>query len=333
MKRLVLQKPSELIIDECDKPILNNSENEVIIRVNACGVCSSDYSRIFKNGAYFYPLVLGHEFVGTVIEKSKKSKFEIGQRVAVFPLLPCKVCENCQKNFFTQCIRYSYYGSRENGGLQEFIKIPDWNLLLIDNIPIDIAATIEPASVAYHAISLSELKFKNQKILIIGSGIISMYLGIMLKNFGYLNVTFMVRNNYKSELLIKYGFRVISSNESMSDYECVFECVGSNETIVKATTSLGAKGKLILIGNPSSDIHLNKQEYWNLLRKELVVKGVWNSTYVDDWKSVIDFMKTFDLSIIRDNISISYNLHELKDNIINKNNGRINKLKVMWINE
>lgn len=333
MKRLILQQPMELIIEECDIPIIDNDKEEVIIKVDACGVCSSDYTRIFNNGAYFYPLVLGHEFTGTVVNRSKKSKFNLGQRVVVFPLIPCKSCLNCQKGFYSQCFKYSYYGSRENGGFQEFVKINDWNLLDISGIPSDIAATIEPATVAYHAIKLSNIKFKDEKILIIGSGIISLYLGVILKYFGYTNITYLVRNNYKSKLLTSYGFNIANFKENINNYNCVFECVGSNEAVVSAITSLDARGKLILIGNPSTDMFLGKQEYWKILRKELVVKGVWNSIYEDDWRNTIEIIKNINLSTIRENISIATSLYELKDKLIKKNSGDIKKLKVMWINE
>ena len=66
-------------------------EKEVLVKVKAAGICGSDIPRIYKTGARVHPLIPGHEFSGEVVEAgSDVDKGWIGQRVGIFPLIPCQ---------------------------------------------------------------------------------------------------------------------------------------------------------------------------------------------------------------------------------------------------
>ena len=70
--------------------------DECLVKVKVCGICSSDIYRAFENGAYFYPIIIGHEISGQVLKTGKSVKtFNIGDMVSVFPLLPCFNCHSC----------------------------------------------------------------------------------------------------------------------------------------------------------------------------------------------------------------------------------------------
>ena len=71
-----------------------------------------------------------------------------------------------------------------------------------------------------------------------------------------------------------------------------FECVGKNETLIHAINSAAPAGKVMLVGNPGSDINMKKDVYWKILRNQLTVMGTWNSSFTydvtDDWHYVMD---------------------------------------------
>ena len=71
-----------------------------------------------------------------------------------------------------------------------------------------------------------------------------------------------------------------------------FECVGKNETIIQAINSTIPGGKIMLLGNPHSDMHLEQNVYWKVLRNQLTLKGTWNSSYIGeedgDWHYVLN---------------------------------------------
>ena len=70
-----------------------------------------------------------------------------------------------------------------------------------------------------------------------------------------------------------------------------FECVGKNETLKQAVNQTAFAGKIMLVGNPSGDMGLEKSVYWKILRNQLTVKGTWNSSFTgeesDDWHYVL----------------------------------------------
>jgi L-iditol 2-dehydrogenase len=79
--------------------------------VRASGICGSDISRVYKNGTYNFPTILGHEFSGEIIETGADiSSSYIGQKCAVFPLLPCRECDMCELGEYASCRNYNYFG-------------------------------------------------------------------------------------------------------------------------------------------------------------------------------------------------------------------------------
>jgi len=88
MKAAVLHKIGDLRYEEVEIPRLK--EGEALIKVKACGVCGSDIPRVMEKGTYSFPLIPGHELSGEVVKiKGTPQGFKEGDRVAVFPLIPC----------------------------------------------------------------------------------------------------------------------------------------------------------------------------------------------------------------------------------------------------
>ena len=90
MKSLSLVAQGKLELIEKKMPRLRG--NKSLVKLRNVGVCSSDIHRSFGGGAYFYPLVMGHEATG-VIEKSSSGEYRKGQQVVIFPLKPCFKCK------------------------------------------------------------------------------------------------------------------------------------------------------------------------------------------------------------------------------------------------
>ena len=89
---------------------------EVKVKVKCSGICGSDIPRVLHNGVHFYPIVLGHEFSGDVVEVGEGvTKVKVGDHVSGAPLKPCMKCDDCQNGNFSLCKHYSFIGSREQG--------------------------------------------------------------------------------------------------------------------------------------------------------------------------------------------------------------------------
>ena len=151
-----------------DIPMPECGQDEVLVAVKSCGICGSDVPRVYTKGTYHFPTVIGHEFAGRVVWDPQK-EYE-GEKVAVFPLLPCFHCKSCEEGNYATCENYDYYGSRRNGGMSEYIAVKRWNLLRVpERVSYNEAAMCEPVSVARHAICKLSIK-EGDNLLISGAG-------------------------------------------------------------------------------------------------------------------------------------------------------------------
>lgn len=294
MKTCVLLDKEKLEYREVEIPKLK--AGEVLLKIKACGICSSDFNRVYGNSAYFFPLILGHEFSGRIVDSSDNvDKSIINKKAVVFPLLPCNECEFCNQKRYAQCKNYSYFGSRQNGAMAEYIAVPLWNIkILPEDLPCDIGALCEPMAVSVNAINKIE-NIKNKTVCISGSGTIAILCGLYAKSKGA-EVAFIVRNNAKKEFLKTVGFNnfVVSNEEKQTNYEVLIECVGANDSLVNCIKFVKSNGQIILVGNPLGDMNLSQKDYWKILRSEISLNGIWNSNYknndFDDWDIAIEFL-------------------------------------------
>lgn len=153
--RCVIKNSGNIIIEESENHAVR--DGECIFEVKASGICGSDIPRAFSNGAYFYPIVVGHEFAGIV--KDSVNRELVGKRACAFPILPCGKCKFCQAQQWSSCINYDYYGSRRDGGMQSELLLKESNLVFLpDNVSYEAGAMIEPMAVCLHAIKKSKYK-------------------------------------------------------------------------------------------------------------------------------------------------------------------------------
>ena len=171
MKALVLHEIGKLTLDEV--PVEPLRPGTVLVKIKACGICSSDVERVFINGTYHFPTIPGHEFSGQIVAVGDDvDESLLGRRTCVFPMLPCFECPSCKKQQYAQCSHYDYFGSRRDGGYAEYLVVPTWNLVLFDDdLSYDVAAMCEPAAVGIHANGLANVQ-KGQSVLVIGTGMI-----------------------------------------------------------------------------------------------------------------------------------------------------------------
>lgn len=290
MKALVLERPGDLIFKDVPMPLLR--DDEVLLNIKACGICSSDFDRCLKTGTYKFPTIPGHEFAGCIeaVGKSVDPQF-VGRRAVVFPLLPDHSCDQCQAGAFARCRNYNYHGSRCDGGFAEYLATPIWNIQTFsDSLDYKVAALCEPAAVAYHAVSEACLT-PNSRVCIVGTGTIGILVGLWSKMKGS-DVSFVCRTESKAEYLRTFGFdrNLVDTHDALGSFDVVFECVGTDSSLASSINVVNTAGTIVLVGNPDGDKHIPRNVYWRILRSELTVKGVWNSQYAPmggEWRNVL----------------------------------------------
>ena len=304
MKAYVLHNIGDIRYEEYEKPIPKS--DEIILKVKASGICGSDIPRIYITGAHRHPIIPGHEFAGIITEiGAQVDPSLLGKRAGVFPLLPCKTCTQCLAEHYEMCSDYGYLGSRNNGGFAEFVAVPAWNLIpLPDQVNFEEAAMIEPMAVAVHAMRKIAPK-RDDFVTVCGLGTIGLLLIMFLKDTGIKNILAIGNKDFQKEKALQLGIsqqnfcdiREINANAWIMDHtyrkgtDIFMECVGKNDTFINALNSTAAAGKIMLVGNPLSDMILSRNDYWQILRKQLTVLGTWNSSYTrkadDDWHYVL----------------------------------------------
>lgn len=294
MKAWVLHDINHFRLEEVEKPQIK--ENEVLVAVQAAGICGSDIPRVYQNGTYSFPMIPGHEFSG-IVKKTGDAVDSgwLGARVGIFPLIPCKTCMPCQEGKYEMCRNYSYLGSRRNGGFAEYAAVPAENLIrLPDSVTYEEAAMLEPMAVAVHAMQRSMPK-PDDTIAVCGLGTIGLLLLMFLREAGYQKILAIGNKDYQKEMVLKLGVQKSSYCDSRrqdagkwlmertggAGADVFFECVGRNETLTLAIEHAAAAGKVTLVGNPYSDMNIEKSVYWKILRNQLTVTGTWNSSFTD----------------------------------------------------
>lgn len=289
---------------------------EVLVKVEAAGICGSDIPRIYKTGAYSYPLIPGHEFSGTVVMTGEgvDSRWT-GKAVGVFPLIPCGACRPCLKKQYEMCRHYNYLGSRRNGGFAEYVSVPTNNLIeLPEDVSFEEAAMLEPMAVAVHAMR-RVMPGNSDTVAICGMGTIGLLLLMFLMekrrteggNFGRILV--IGNKEFQRQKVLELGLPESAwcdgGRQKAGEWlleqtdgrgaDVFFECVGKQETLAQAVDYTAAGGRICLVGNPASDMLLERNVYWKILRSQLTVTGTWNSSFTheqtDDWHYVLDLMQ------------------------------------------
>jgi L-iditol 2-dehydrogenase len=297
MRAWVLHGINDLRFEDIDKPILK--VGEALLKIQAAGICSSDIPRVFSTGAYYYPIILGHEF-SAIVDSVYDDKNEawVGKRVGIFPLLPCFECESCKLKTYETCSCYSYIGSRQNGAFAEYVAVPIWNLIkLPDTISYEEAALLEPASVSLHAVR--KLRTDNVKsVAVVGNGTIGNLIAEWLKIIGIEEVNLIGRNSPDRKV------------------DAVFEAVGTIESLKRSIEMVRPNGQIVLVGNPNSEFLIDQKLYWQILRKQITISGSWNSTFIhdkdDDWNETVRAISGGELNVKQ------YISHHYKFNNIDK---------------
>lgn len=286
-------------VDELPVPVPKGKE--LLLQVGACGICGSDIPRIFELGTsrQKYPLTIGHEIGGRIVAVGEDADPSlIGKRGAVFPLIPCRGCAPCLSANYAMCEDYDYLGSRSDGGFAEYCLVPsEWHFVESKNpaTSMDALGMVEPCTVAQHAIRKSNLR-PGYSVLILGAGPIGIMAARWARLFGAQVVALVDVVEEKAAFARERGEIVFNSKTQDIAEEFKKLTGGSLADVVIEGTGIAvgqaadcakAFGTVVLLGNPHRDTVIGLKQHSNILRKELLLTGVWNShfaaTPVNEW--------------------------------------------------
>ena len=193
MLSLKLYGPNDIRLTETEVPEIN--ENELLIETDVAAICGTDL-RMWKNGYKNVdednPLILGHEFSGTIVKVGKNVSFyKEGMKVAIQPNIGCGICDRCVSGNPHLCDDYRAFGINIDGAFAEYVRIPadaiyQGNLMVLpDGVSPEQAAITEPVSCAYNGIEKCYVK-PGEYALVVGAGAIGCSHAMLLHMAGAL---------------------------------------------------------------------------------------------------------------------------------------------------
>jgi L-iditol 2-dehydrogenase len=279
MNALLLSEYRQLQL--VDFPVPELSPNEILLRVEACGICGSDvHGYDGSSGRRIPPLIMGHEAAGVIAKVGRDvTDWHVGDRVTFDSTLYCGKCEYCKRGEINLCDSREVFGVsckdyRRHGAFAEYLAIPT---RVMHRLPPELsfteAAMIEAVSVALHAVSVSGFR-QGETALVLGAGMIGTLIVQALRVEGASHI--FVADPDKSRVeaargsgahtsihLQKEGSASTPMTTISEKYpegvDHVFEAVGFGTTVKTAIASVRKGGTVTLVGNIEAEVQLPLQ--------------------------------------------------------------------------
>lgn len=312
MKAGVVHGKCDIRYEDIEKP--SPKAGEVLIKVKYTGICGSDVPRVNQGTAHFFPIVLGHEFSGTVEAVGDNVKSVApGDRVSGIPLVPCMECEDCKKGDFSLCKHYDFIGSHSFGSYAEYVCVPHQNVIKFDDtVTFEEGAIFEPTTIALHGLERTDYK-GGRTVAILGGGTIGMLTMQWAKIFGAKKTVVFDIIDERLELAKKLGATagINTMNNSYikeamditsgKGFDYVFVTAGNVITMKMAFELAGNKSEVCFIGTPTKELSFTIDEWEQMNRKEFKLTGSWMSYSAPfpghEWELAAHYIATNELKI------------------------------------
>lgn len=283
MKQIQLTDVRKFEVQEV--PIPEPGPNEVLIKVEAVGICGSDMHSYTGHHPFVHPpIVLGHEYSGIVEAVGENvHRFQKGQRVTSEIAVTCGQCYNCKRGRYQLCERGKYLGNVGiDGAMAEFLVIDAERVHAVpDNMTPEQVSMVEPLAVSFHAVRLSNFKV-GDTAMVIGAGVIGNLTAQVLKMAGVRTLVVTDVVDARLELIKKQGADVVLNpiktdpaewvreNMGPEKMDLIFDCVGNEATLDQAINTARKGTEIILVGVPPVRVPVNMAFVQD---RELIVVG------------------------------------------------------------
>jgi 2-desacetyl-2-hydroxyethyl bacteriochlorophyllide A dehydrogenase len=296
MNVIVCEAPGTLVLVERAKP--ERMAQEVLVRIRRVGICGTDM-HIFKGTQPFltYPRVMGHELSGEVAEAPPGSDMKAGDIVYIMPYLSCGNCGACRKGKTNCCKNMEVLGVHRDGGLAEFVSVPEAFVFKADGIGVDEAALLEFLAIGHHAVRRADIQ-AGSKALVVGVGPIGIAVALFAKLKGA-EVTVLDSRRSRIDFCLEtvgvsHGVEVndgtrLQLAELTDDqfYDHVFDATGAPKAMESGFSYVGHGGAYILVSVVAANITFNDPEFH---KRETTLLGSRNAT-VEDFEGVLAAIK------------------------------------------
>ncbi len=240
MKAALFEKAGTFRI--VNKDLRRLGEDEVLVHVEACGICGTDLHIIDGRSRSTPPVVLGHEYAGIVEDAGKGSSVQIGTRAAVDPNISCGTCFYCRRGLVHLCSNLRALGVDIDGGMAEYSIVPVRQLhQLPKELSFDEGALIEPVSCIVHGLDRANVR-PGDSVVILGGGAAGLIMLQLVIRAGAAVTMVIELRPQKRSLAKRLGANVVLDPAAddvaarvreltQVGADVVIECVGRPETM------------------------------------------------------------------------------------------------------
>jgi L-iditol 2-dehydrogenase len=291
MKALLLTAPSQLALVDFPNP--SPAEDEVLLRVRACGICGSDiHGWDGSTGRRRPPLIMGHEASGEIVVVGPQAgDWRVGERVTFDSTISCGKCGPCRSGQINLCENRRVLGVapveyRQHGAFAEYVALPARILYRLPaGLSFEQAAMVEPVSIAIHAIQRVRIN-PTDTAVVVGSGMIGLFVVQALRWAGARKIIAVDLEPKRLALARELGATDTLQSDTCdvpaevtritggAGADLAFEVVGVSPTLQLALACLRRGGSAVLVGNLAAKTDFPLQA---VVTRELTLYGTCSS--------------------------------------------------------
>jgi alcohol dehydrogenase len=281
MQALVYTGPNQLALRHLPEP--RPAHDEVLVRVEAVGICGSDMHAYHGHDPRRVPpMVLGHEVAGEIIEGPLA-----GRRVVLNPIINCGDCDYCLQGRDNLCSNRTMLGMSRPGGFAELLTTAQRRIIEIPpHMPARTAALTEPAATALHAIDLGTRALRRPlpecRVLILGGGAVGMLATLLLASYGVSDIIVAEINELRRASIGNWtrasAYDPTVAEAPANACDLVIDAVGAKATRNAALSAVRPGGVVVHVGllDWSTEIDMRK-----LTLAEITLVGTYTYTMTD----------------------------------------------------
>ena len=309
MKAAVYYGAHDVRIEE--RPTPARGDGEVLLRVLRSGMCGTDATE-WRSGPHLFaigdvphptsghtgPLIMGHEFIGEVVEAPAGSAFSVGDRVASGAGVWCGECPRCLEGRTNLCWSYRTLGLNVDGGMAEFVAAPELMLAAIpDGLSLDAAGLSQPLAVGLHAARRSGVA-DGDRVVLIGAGAIGTFVLAGVQSLADAELTVVDFAGPRLDRAARLGAtRIIPAGENIVSEvlaavdprgaDLVIEASGAPGQLANAIRMVRSGGTILQVGLPAEppevDIH-------SLVIREITLRTTNAHVFAQDLGPALDLL-------------------------------------------
>lgn len=301
MKAIVYDGPRSFTYRDVAEP--SPGDDEVVIRVHACGVCGTDLHIHEGEFSPRFPLIPGHEFAGEIAAVgSAVQGWQLGDRVVANCNRSCGDCFYCRRGQFLRCENLVAYGIQLDGGFAELLRVNARHVFALRSLPWREAVMVEPTACAVHGVTVLDMK-PGADVLMFGAGPTGQVLGQLLKRNGAASLTVAAPAGPKLDLaerLCADNVVAVDRNDpeahrralrqiSANGFDYVVEATGAPTMCAEAVRQARRGGEVLIYG-----VYPDGQTFqvnpFDVFRNEITIKG--SFAQIDDFGRSLAYLES-----------------------------------------